>query len=192
VKPTFFETPAEFRLWLQKHHARETELLVGFHKKGTGKPSLTWPESVEEALCFGWIDGVRKSLGEESYVIRFSPRKAGSIWSDINSRKAQELIDQGRMAPAGLAAFKLRDPKRAGVYSFEQKQALEFPPESVESFKGNARAWSFFEAQAPSYRKAAIHWVVSAKQEPTRERRLATLISDSAKGRQVAPLRRRP
>lgn len=190
MQPTFFATPADFRQWLQAHHQTERELLVGFYKKGSGRPSITWPESVAEALCFGWIDGVRKSIDDESYTIRFTPRKRGSIWSAVNMRLAEELIRDGRMQPAGLAAWEARDPARSAVYSFEQKEAAQLTPEMEARFRENAQAWKFWEAQPPGYRKTATHYVMSAKREDTRARRLQTLIDDSAAGRRIGLLRR--
>jgi uncharacterized protein YdeI (YjbR/CyaY-like superfamily) len=192
VSPTFFATPADFRAWLEAHHASETELLVGFHKKGSGTPSITWPESVDEALCFGWIDGVRRSLDADAYTVRFTPRKRKSYWSIVNIRRAGELIAEGRMRPAGLAAFEARAGERSGVYSFEQKDEVRFDPEQAARFQADAQAWDFFQAQAPWYRRTATWWVISAKQEATRARRLATLMEDSAAGRLIAGLRRTP
>lgn len=192
MKPTFFQTPADFRRWLEQNYASKTELWVGFHKKGSGRPSMTWPESVDEALCFGWIDGIRKRLDAESYVNRFTPRKAGGNWSSINTRRAKELISTGRMQPAGLRAFKARDPAKSGVYSFEQRNAAKLSPEAERRFRASKRAWKFFESQPPGYRKTVIWWVVSAKQEATRARRLETLIVDSAAGRRIGLLRRAP
>jgi uncharacterized protein YdeI (YjbR/CyaY-like superfamily) len=188
MKPTFFSKPSEFRKWLEKNHGKETELWVGFYKKDSGKPSITWPESVDEALCFGWIDGIRKSIDESSYVIRFTPRKPGSIWSAVNIKKMSELEKKGLVYPAGKAAFAKRDAKKSEVYSFEQENVSLGDYEKV--FKKNKKAWSQFEAMAPSYKKAAIWWVVSAKQETTREKRLAALISDSEAGLRIVHMRR--
>jgi uncharacterized protein YdeI (YjbR/CyaY-like superfamily) len=190
MQPTFFATPADFRQWLHEHHQTERELLVGFYKKGSGRPSITWPESVAEALCFGWIDGVRRSIDDESYTIRFTPRKRGSIWSAVNMRLAEELIRDGRMQPAGLAAWQARDPAKSAVYSFEQKEAAQLAPEMEARFRENAQAWRFWEAQPPGYRKTATHYVMSAKREDTRARRLQTLIDDSATGQRIGLLRR--
>ena len=155
-----------------------------------GPSSLTWPESVDEALCVGSIDGIRKTIDAQSYVIRFTPRKSGSTWSDVNTRRAAALIRNRRMQPAGLRAFKARDPEKSGRYSFEQRTAARLDAAGEARFRANARAWEFFEAQPPGYRKTALWWVVSAKQEATRLRRLQTLIDDSAAGRRIAPLRR--
>jgi uncharacterized protein YdeI (YjbR/CyaY-like superfamily) len=186
--PTFFATPAEFRAWLEAHHATASELLVGFHKKGSGLQGITWPESVDQALCFGWIDGVRRSLGDTSYTIRFTPRRARSIWSTVNIARAQELREQGLMHPAGIAAFEARSTERSSTYSFEQRGPIELSAKDAETLRANADAWAFFQAQPPSYRKAAIWWVISAKREETRCRRLATLIDDSANGRRIRSL----
>ncbi len=190
MNPTFFPTPADFRAWLEEHHDEAKELLVGFYKKGSGKPSITWPESVDEALCFGWIDGVRKSLGEDSYTIRFTPRKPRSIWSAVNIKRVEELTRLGLMRPAGLKAFEQRVEAKSGVYSFEQGDDVRLEEAHAEQFRANAKAWEFFQAQPPGYRKAAIWWVVSAKKAETRLRRLATLIDDSEHGRRVALLTR--
>jgi uncharacterized protein YdeI (YjbR/CyaY-like superfamily) len=188
VRPIFFGSPEEFRAWLEEHHATATELLAGFHKKSTGRPTMTWTESVREALCFGWIDGIRRSLGDESYTIRFTPRKPRSNWSSLNVRHVEELIREGRMTPAGLAAYEARTPERTGVYAFEQRHAARLEPEQEEQLRADPKAWEFFQAQPASYRQTAIYWVVSAKREETRARRLATLISDSAAGRRLAQL----
>ncbi len=188
--PVFFAAPPEWRAWLEEHHESEAELLVGFHKKGSGRPSITWPESVVEALCFGWIDGVRRRIDDESYSIRFTPRKPGSIWSKVNIAKVAELEAAGLMHPAGIAAFERRSPERSGVYSFEQEQEATLPEEYEERLRANEAAWSWFSSTAPSYRKAAVFWVTSAKREDTRERRMADLIECSAAGRTVKPLTR--
>jgi uncharacterized protein YdeI (YjbR/CyaY-like superfamily) len=186
VKPTFFPTPADFRNWLERNHDTARELLVGFYKKGSGKPSITWPESVDEALCFGWIDGIRRSIDAESYSIRFTPRRAKSIWSNVNTKRVAELTRQGRMDAAGLAAFKARDPKRSGIYSFEQRKKDQRLDAAYEAkLRKNKKAWAFFQAQAPYYQRMASLYVMSAKKEETRLRRLATLIADSAAGRRI-------
>ncbi|MEO8624404.1 MAG: YdeI/OmpD-associated family protein [bacterium] len=184
TSPRFFKTPEDFRAWLQKNHLTKTELLVGFYKRASGRQSITWPESVDEALSFGWIDGVRKSVDESSYTIRFTPRKARSIWSDINIAKVKVLIEEGRMSPAGLAAWTLRDEARSGIYSFERKAAT-FDAAAERQFKQNARAWSFFQAQPAGYRRVVAHYVSSAKREETRARRLAALIEYSANGERI-------
>jgi uncharacterized protein YdeI (YjbR/CyaY-like superfamily) len=189
---TFFATPAEFRTWLEAHDpagAQEAlELWVGFHKKGSGLPSMTWPEAVDEALCFGWIDGLRKSIDETSYANRFTPRKTRSTWSAVNIKRAEELTADGRMRPAGLRAFAARTEGRSGIYSYEQRDVAQLGDLYERQYRANRAAWDFFHAQAPSYRKAAIWWVISAKKEETRQRRLAALIDDSAAGRRIASL----
>ncbi|MEO5510755.1 MAG: YdeI/OmpD-associated family protein [Longimicrobiales bacterium] len=186
----FFATPAKFRVWLEAHHETESELYVGFHKIGSGKPSITWPQSVDEALCFGWIDGVRKSIDDTAYVIRFTPRRTkNSIWSRVNLKRVPELMAEGRMAPAGIAAYEMRNPARADRYSFEQGD-IALPDAMEKLFRKRRSAWTFFESQAPSYRKAALWWVVSAKQEATQKRRLDTLIADSAAGQRIEQMRR--
>ena len=190
MEPTFFASPAEFRAWLERHHARERELLVGFHKKGSGHPSITWAESVDEALCFGWIDGVRRSIDGDRYSIRFTPRQKRSIWSAVNIKRVGELEELGRMTPAGRKAFSRRTDDRSAVYSHEQRKHAEFEPEQQQRFMAEEAAWAWFQRQPPSYRRQATHWVTSAKRPETRERRLATLIADSAAGRTVRPLTR--
>lgn len=190
MNPTFFATPADFRAWLEEHHESESVLWVGFHKVGTGRPSITWPESVDEALCFGWIDGVRKSLDEGSYVIRFTPRKRTSKWSTKNLARIEELIAEGRVRPAGLEVYEARDPAKQTPYSFERTEPVRLEPEAEARFRANEAAWQFFQSQPPGYRKTAIHWVISAKREETRARRLETLIQDSAAGQRIGILRR--
>jgi uncharacterized protein YdeI (YjbR/CyaY-like superfamily) len=184
VTPKFFKTPSSFRKWLESHHATAKELWVGYYKKHTGKPSITWPESVDQALCFAWIDGVRKRIDDDSYMIRFSPRKQTSIWSSINTARAKELIKQELMQPAGLKAFKVRKEYRSGIYSYEQRSAELVEPYS-EKLKRNKAAWDFFQAQPPSYRKMMSWWIVSAKQEETRLKRLHRLVAESAAGRRL-------
>lgn len=190
MKPRYFATPAQLRAWLEKNHATKKELLVGFYKKGSGRPSITWPESVDEALCFGWIDGVRRSLGEEAYTIRFTPRKTTSIWSSVNVARVATLTEQGRMKDAGHRAFAARKPHKTGVYSFERKEVATLSPIQEKRLRANRKAAAFFDAQAPWYRRTALHWVVSAKREDTRERRLAQLIADSEAQRLIGPLAR--
>ncbi|HEY7668331.1 MAG TPA: YdeI/OmpD-associated family protein, partial [Actinomycetota bacterium] len=175
-EPIFFETPTAFRAWLERHHADHAELIVGFHKRATGKPSLTWSEAVDEALCFGWIDGVRRTYDATSYTIRFTPRTSRSTWSAINVAKVEALIREGLMKPAGLAAFEQRDLARTAIYSHEQRDAARLEPAMERRFRADRAAWTWFEGQAPSYRKTAIHWVTSAKKPETRERRLDRLI----------------
>ena len=192
MKPRFFRTAAEFRTWLRRHHATAAELLVGFYKKSSGKPSITWPESVDEALCYGWIDGIRKRVDELSYTIRFTPRRAGSVWSTVNTRRARTLAAQRRMTPAGLSAFEARRPNRSGRYSYEQRpQELTAP--YARMLARNAAARKFFLAQTPSYRRAATWWVLSARTEATRLRRAQTLVQLSAKAQLIPQfVRRRP
>jgi uncharacterized protein YdeI (YjbR/CyaY-like superfamily) len=190
MRPTFFATPADFRTWLERHNADERELLVGFYKRGSGRASITWQESVDEALCFGWIDGVRRSIDGESYSIRFTPRQRRSIWSAANITRAGELIAEGRMTPAGQAAFDARTEDRSRVYSHERREAPKLEPDQQARFEANAAAWAWFQEKAPTYRRQALHWVTSAKRPETRERRLSTLIEDSAAGRTVPPLTR--
>jgi len=189
-KPVFFATPAKFRAWLEKNHATKSEVIVGFYKKGSGKPSITWPEAVAEALCFGWIDSVRRSLDDDSYTNRFTPRKPRSAWSAINIKLAEELIRTRRMRPAGRKAFAARESSRSAIYSYEQRDKARFTAADERRFKAQKGAWSFFQAQPPWYRKAAVWWVVSAKKEETRVRRLGRLIADSSAGRTIAPLTR--
>ena len=191
MKPLFFTSPAQFRAWLRKNHQRSTEVLVGFWKVGTGKPTLTWSESVDEALCFGWIDGKRTSLDARRYAIRFTPRKASSNWSAINVGKVKALVRAARMKPAGLRAFEARPEKTSG-YSFEQKREATFSSAQRAAIAANARARAWFDAKPPGYRRNATFWVVSAKREETRASRLATLIACSARGQEIPPLARRP
>ena len=180
----FFARPEKLSEWFRRNHSSEAELWIGFHKKHTGAASITWAESVDEALCFGWIDGIRKSIDATSYKIRFTPRRRGSIWSTINIRRVEALTRESRMHPAGLAAFGLRRENKSGIYSYEQRG--EQLPEFYEGkLRGNKKAWKFFHAQPPSYRKAIAWWVISAKQQETRNRRLARLISESAVGRRL-------
>ena len=184
MKLKFFRTPPDFRKWLEQHHATEQELLVGFYKKGSGKPSITWPESVKEALCFGWIDGIRRHVDEESYSIRFTPRKRTSTWSAINIKYVAELIEQGLMRPPGLAAYEARREYKSGIYSYEQRTAT-IPEPYPSQFKKHKAAFEFFESQPAGYRKQMSWWIVSAKQEETRLKRLEKLIAESAAGRRV-------
>ena len=182
-KPTFFATPGAFRAWLEKHHASAAELWVGFHKKATGTPSITWPESVDEALCFGWIDGIRKTIDQDRYVIRFTPRKPKSNWSNVNIKRVGELTKLGRMTPAGLKVFEERDAKRE--YSYEETRSRTFDSAIEKTFRGNKKAWKFFEEQPPGYRKMMTFWVMSAKRDETRLARLEKLIEASAAGKRI-------
>ena len=188
MEPTFFATPDDFRAWLQEHHETEGELLVGFYKKGSGRPSITWPESVDQALCFGWIDGVRRRIDDESYSIRFTPRKARSTWSAVNVKRVGELTAEGRMHPAGIAAFERRSDDKTAIYAYEQRKGATLEAEQERRFKDDKKAWAWFQAQPPSYRRAATYWVISAKRAETRQRRLERLIADSAAGRTIPSL----
>jgi len=185
TSPIFFDSAAQFRAWLERNHQRATELRVGFRKVSTGLPSMNWPESVEEALCFGWIDGVRKRIDDSSYMIRFTPRRRESVWSAVNLAKMKILIAQGRVRPAGLAAYEGRKAKKTAAYSFEQERPVELAASEVRRLKRNKVAWEFFESVAPSYRKVVTRWVVSAKKPETRARRLEELIGACAEGRRL-------
>ena len=178
-KPTFFPAPADFRAWFEANHDKSRELLVGFHKRDSGKPSITWPESVQVALCFGWIDGVRKSLDETSYMIRFTPRKPTSTWSFININLVRKLTKQGLMHPAGLKAFAARSEKKSAIYSYEQRKNPQFAREQEKQFRANKSAWEFFRSQAPWYQRVTTYWVISAKREETKLKRLSELIGHS-------------
>ena len=182
MKPRFFATPEAFRAWLEKHHATEKELLVGYYKKESGKKSITWPESVDEALCYGWIDGIRRSLDDDSYTIRFTPRQAKSKWSAVNIKRVGELTKLGRMKPEGLAVFEKRNTQDG--YSYERREA-ELDPAMQKRFRAHKAAWTFWEAQPPGYKRLLGWWVVSAKKEETREKRLVKLIAMSAEGRRL-------
>jgi uncharacterized protein YdeI (YjbR/CyaY-like superfamily) len=184
MTPTFFSTQEKFRTWLEKHHQKETELLVGFYKVNSKKPSMSWSESVDQALCFGWIDGVRKSIDEDSYSIRFTPRKKSSIWSAINIKKIENLTKSGLMKEAGLKAFELRSEEKSGIYSHEKEPSV-LTPEFEKQFKINKLAWEFFEKQAPSYKKVMIHWIMTAKQEKTQISRLEKTINISAEQKRM-------
>ncbi|CAN5737648.1 YdeI/OmpD-associated family protein [soil metagenome] len=190
MEPVFFATPGEFRAWLEANHDSARELWTGFRKKGTGRPSMTWPESVDEALCFGWIDGIRKSVDAERYVIRFTPRKTTSTWSAVNIARVAELTRQGRMQPAGQVAFARRTEAKSGIYAYEQRKTAALDAAAERKFRACRKAWEFFQAQPPWYRRTATWWVISAKREETRQKRLATLIEDSAAGRTLGQLTR--
>jgi uncharacterized protein YdeI (YjbR/CyaY-like superfamily) len=183
AEPAFFADEDEFREWLAAHHDSADELLVGFWKKSSGRPSIDWPQARDQALCFGWIDGVRKSLDEESYTIRFTPRRRGSIWSKVNIQRFDALKADGRMTAAGIRAFEENRGRRQ-VYAYERPLA-ELGKEETALFRSNAAAWADWEKRPPSYRKVILNWVTSAKKPETRARRLATLIEDSAAGRKV-------
>ena len=185
--PLFFPTQSSFRKWLKKNHDKAKELLVGFYKVNSGKPSMTWSGSVDEAICFGWIDGVRRSIDVERYSIRFTPRKPGSIWSAINIQKVQDLSKKGMMHPAGMAAFAKREERKSAIYAYE-KAPESFSDDFFQRFKSNKKAWQFFENMAPSYKRSAIHWVMNAKQERTKLKRLDELITDSESARKIKRL----
>jgi uncharacterized protein YdeI (YjbR/CyaY-like superfamily) len=189
IQPTTFRSPAEFRRWLDAHHDKATELYVRCYRVSAADKGLTYKQALDEALCFGWIDGVRPGGDGESFWIRFSPRTPRSIWSLVNIRHAERLIAEGRMTPAGRAAFDARDPARSGVYSFERRDA-RFTPVLERAFRKNRAAWTDFEQRPPWYRRTTTHWVMSAKREETRERRLATLIDCCARGRPIPGLER--
>lgn len=182
--PRFFRTPASFRQWLAKHHASATELWVGYYRKDSGLPSITWPESVDEALCCGWIDGIRKGIDEVSYMIRFSPRKRDSTWSAVNIGRVEVLTQEGRMLPAGMKAFAARRESKSGIYAYEQREAV-LPEPYGAILRRNRKAREFFDSQPPGYRKTSCWWVVSARKEETRLRRLEKLIAESARGRRL-------
>lgn len=190
MKPTFFATPADLRAWFEANHGSAKELLVGFYKRGSGKPSISWPQSVDEALCFGWIDGVTRRIDDDAYTIRFTPRRPTSIWSAINVAKVAALEKLGRMTPAGRRAFEARSPDRTGVYSFERQTPAELSADENQKLRADARAAEFFDSRPPGYRRSAIHWVISAKRQHTRRSRLDQLIADSAEGRTIAHLTR--
>lgn len=186
----FFRTAASFHSWLEKYHASRDELVVGFHKKGLGKPSITYQEALDEALAFGWIDGIRRGVDESTYTIRFTPRRPTSIWSAVNIKRVGELTAVGRMQPAGLAAFEKRDPKRSAIYSYERAAAREMllDDDAMASIRADRKAWAFFDTQAPWYKRTCAHWVVNAKRAETRAKRLATLIACSRQGKRIPPL----
>ena len=181
--PIYFESPESFRRWLERNATTATELIVGFRKVGTGKPSMTWSESVDEALCFGWIDAVRKRIDDESYQIRFTRRKPTSIWSAVNIAKFQRLEAQGRVTPAGAAAFAHRREEKSAVYAYEQENTATLSPQELREFKANAVAWKYWQGTPPSYRKVVLHRITTAKKAETRASRLARLIAFSASGK---------
>lgn len=189
MKPLYFASPAEWREWLQEHHADTAELLVGLYKVGSGRPSVTWSQSVDQALCFGWIDGIRRSVDEARYVIRFTPRRQGSVWSAVNTRRVAELTKAGLMHPAGLEALKARKESKSEIYAYEQQRKnATLGPRYTAMLKANPKAWRFFQSQPPGYQRTMSWWVVSAKKEETRLRRLKALMADSAKGLIIQPL----
>ena len=188
--PNFFTTLADWRAWLEKHHATKEELWVGFYKRDSARPSITWPESVDGALCFGWIDGIRKSIDAVSYKIRFTPRKPRSIWSAINIKRATELSKSGLMGTAGLEAFGKREGHRSAIYAYEQRKAAKLPPAYLKRFKQQPDAWAFFQSMPPWYQRTSTYWVINAKREETRLKRLAVLIECSAGKRNIPSLNR--
>jgi uncharacterized protein YdeI (YjbR/CyaY-like superfamily) len=190
AKTVFFATPADFRAWLEKNHAAHTELSVGFYKRDSGRPSITWPESVDAALCYGWIDGVRNSIDDLSYRIRFTPRKPTSTWSAINVRRVAELAKLGLMHPAGVKALEARKGDKTGIYAYEQRRKAKLSPAYEKQFRANKKAWAFFQSQPPWYQRTASYRVISAKQEATRQKRLKQLIKDSEAGVPIKELRR--
>jgi uncharacterized protein YdeI (YjbR/CyaY-like superfamily) len=181
MKPRFFKTPADFRAWLERHHADTPELWVGFFKKISGKAGISYKEGVDAALCYGWIDGIKKRVDEHSYTHRFTPRRARSIWSNINTRRMAELIQEGLVAPPGIEAFGRREARRTGVYTFENRTRT-LPPPLEKLFKANKKAWEFFRAQPPGYQTLATGWIASAKKDETQRKRLQIIIDASAKG----------
>jgi uncharacterized protein YdeI (YjbR/CyaY-like superfamily) len=184
----FFATPADLRDWFDEHHATEPDLWLGYHKKATGRPSVVWSEAVDEALCVGWIDGILKRIDESTHVQRFTPRRKGSNWSAINVAKVEKLAAEGRMRPAGVAAFAERTDANTAVYAHERADA-SFSEDETARFRADTSAWADWQGRAPSYRRTVTHWVTSAKQAPTRERRLTALIADSRAGQEIKPMR---
>ena len=185
ASPQFFETTAAFRAWLEANASAASELLVGYHKVASGRPSMSWSESVDEALCFGWIDGVRKRIDDTTYCIRFTPRKANSIWSAVNIGKVEQLRAQGRMTPAGESAFAGRTEAKSVIYAYEQESTAELSPDEVRAFMQNKQAWRYFEATPPSYKKVILHWITTAKRTETRASRLAKLVEACAAGQRL-------
>jgi len=191
LKPRFFSSPDKIHNWFLENHEKKKELLVGFHKVNSGKKSITYQQALDEALAVGWIDGIRKSIDDFSYTIRFTPRKKNCSWSQINIKRVGILKKAGKMQAAGLAVFASRNPEKTNIYSFEQKVHL-LKPEYESEFRANKRAWEYFQLKPPSYRKPAIHWVMSAKKEETRGRRLEKLIHDSERETTLPHLTRKP
>jgi uncharacterized protein YdeI (YjbR/CyaY-like superfamily) len=183
--PIFFAKPAAFRAWLEKNHEIKREQWVGFHRKPSGRPSITWPEAVDEALCFGWIDGLRKTVDVESYKIRFTPRRSSSNWSAINIARMKELMRERRARGAGIKAFQKRVPERSGIYSYENRKSATLSDAALKHFRAESAAWEFFQRQPASYRQTAIWWVVSAKRPQTEQDRLRKLIAFSKAGRRL-------
>lgn len=183
--PMFFANPAAFRKWLKKNHASSREQWIGFYRKASGRLSITWPESVDEALCVGWIDGLRKTIDAESYKIRFTPRKKESNWSAVNIGRVKELTKEGRMQPAGLAAFAQRKPEKSGIYAYENRKTAVFDKADEKRFRSNRKAWEFFQRQPAGYRQNVIWALATAKKAETRQRKLERLISESEAGRRI-------
>jgi uncharacterized protein YdeI (YjbR/CyaY-like superfamily) len=184
-RATFLAEPRAFRSWLEKNHRTASELLVGFYKRGSRIPSITWPEAVDQALCYGWIDGIRKRIDDQRYSIRFTPRRPSSTWSSVNINRVAALKAEGLMQPAGLEAFGRRSEKRSGVYSYERQKTLTFSEADVKKLQANRKAWTFLQAQPPSYRHLVTYWISSAKKPETHENRLVKLIDASAAGRRL-------
>jgi uncharacterized protein YdeI (YjbR/CyaY-like superfamily) len=190
MKPVFFPSATDWRAWLEEHHEKHQELWVGFHKKDSGKPSISWPEAVDGALCFGWIDGVRKSLDESSYVIRFTPRRPRSVWSAVNIKRMGALTSMGLMRPAGVQAFGRRTGNRSEIYAYEQRKGAKLSGAYEKGFRAHKKAWKFFQACPPWYRRTSSWWVISAKKQETRRKRLGQLIEASEQGRPIRELAR--
>lgn len=184
----FFKTPEAFRMWLEKNHSKKDELWLGYYKKSSGKKSITYKQALDEVLCFGWIDGISKGIDDEKYCQRYTPRRPRSIWSIVNIKKIEELTKKGLMHESGLNAFNTRDVKRTGLYSAEQKE-IKMPAAYLKKIKANKRAWEYFSNMPPGYQKTATWWVISAKQEVTRLRRLDAMIADSVARRKIGPMK---
>ncbi|HET6531582.1 MAG TPA: YdeI/OmpD-associated family protein [Actinoplanes sp.] len=191
TEAVFFATPAELRAWYEANHDKAADLIVGYWKKHTGRPGVSHTEAIEQALCFGWIDSIGRRIDDDRYQVRFTPRRTGSVWSAVNIAAVARLTEEGRMHPAGAAAFASRRPDRVATYSYEQPDDAQLDEAQLVRMKADDQAWQWFSAQPPSYRRAAVHWVVSARRADTRDRRLQQLITDSAAGRRVPPLVRR-
>lgn len=189
MKPIFFKNQSELRKWLEKNHLSEQELILGLYKKGTGKENVTWSQAVDEALCFGWIDGISRRIDEERWQIRLTPRKPNSIWSNVNINKIKVLTENGLMYPKGIEAFSERKEENSGIYAFETEEK-QLTTEFEKQFKANTKAWDFFQSQPPGYKKTALHYVMTAKQEATRQKRIENLIADSEAGLRLKQLRR--
>ena len=191
MKPVYFTNSSAFREWLEVNRNMTEELWLGFYKRGSGRPSITYAEALDQALCYGWIDGVRMRIDDQAWAIRFTPRKPRSVWSAVNIKHARRLVSEGLMQPAGLKAFKGRADERSALYSYEQRRSPVLPPPLEKEFKKDRKAWDWFQSRPPSYRKPAIWWIISAKREETQRKRLDQLMADSNKGRTIKPLTRR-